>query len=849
MSDRKLNYLIASLVFLLALIIYVMTMAARVSFWDSGEFIATSYILGIPHSPGTPMYVLVGRVFTMLPLGISIAQKVNFLSALCGALGVLMAYLVMHYVVRMMFKGAADGLKKFILYAGPVTGSLFLTFSDTYWWDATEAEVYALSAFVMGLCVVLALKWYQNPAGVLGKGRKKIILEEMGKQEGKKEISRLEQIRKKHSRNLVLLIIYLLSLGIGFHLGTILIYGGVFILLLLVKDKAISNFELLVFTFGMAVLVADMTLYKNSMITVVGLLIFLVLLIWCSLSEGWFAVSATALFILGISVHLYLYIRSGLDPAIDEVDPETWRALYYVIRREQYPPLNVFQRKASWIFQFKFFWNYFYNQFRMWGDYSIGILNIGKLSILVPLVLGLYGIGTHFSRERRSWYLVFISFLLNSLGLIVFLNFSADEVRERDYFYSGAFYFFTIFIGIGATSLLILARDYFRERKMQVRRYVLSLGVLLVICAILPARHHWFKHDRSENYLARDYAFNLLAPLEPDAIIFTNGDNDTFPLWYIQTVENFRTDVRVANLSLLETNWYIRQLRDQEPRIPINMTDQEIRNLRPMRMKNGGIFWRRDQAVRKIITESIWERPVYFAVTVPSEIWDPYRKHLEMQGMVRRLVDYRGDHMMDEYAMIRGFRDFFMYRGVLTGEGEVDNSVYKTEDTRSMFVNYSVAAFQIAQIKASEGNYEDAIEWGELSLKFNETFEWTRKYLGLYYNRSGQTGKAIEFYKSLIEEDPYVGAYYAGLITVYEESGQPLAALEVVDRGISNVPDERDLYVYGFQISTGLGRPESARMYINKWLARHPGDQDFRNLSENFMKMMENYRQDSSRND
>jgi len=849
MSDRKLNYLIASLVFLLALITYVMTMAASVSFWDSGEFIATSYILGIPHSPGTPMYVLVGRVFTMLPLGISIAQKVNFLSALCGALGVLMTYLVMHYVVRMMFKGTTDGLKKFILYAGPITGSLFLTFSDTYWWDATEAEVYALSAFVMGLCVVLALKWYQNPAGVLGKGRKKLILEEMGKQEGKKEISRLEQIRKKHSRNLVLLIIYLLSLGIGFHLGTILVYGGVFILLLLVKDKAISNFELLVFTFGMAVLVADMTLYKNSMISVVGLLIFLVLLIWCSLSEGRFAVSATALFILGISVHLYLYIRSGLDPAIDEVDPETWRALYYVLRREQYPPLHVFQRKASWIFQFKYFWNYFYNQFRMWGDYSIGILNIGKLSILVPLVLGLYGIGTHFSRERRSWYLIFASFLLNSLGLIVFLNFSADEVRERDYFYSGAFYFFTIFIGIGATSLLILARDYFRERKMKVRRYVLSLGVLLVICSILPARYHWFKHDRSENYLARDYAFNLLAPLEPDAIIFTNGDNDTFPLWYIQTVENFRTDVRVANLSLLETNWYIQQLRDQEPRIPINMTDQEIRNLRPMRMKNGGIFWRRDQAVRKIITESIWERPVYFAVTVPSEIWDPYRKHLEMQGMVRRLVDYRGDHMMDEYAMIRGFRDFFMYRGVLTEESEVDNSVYKTEDTRSMFVNYSVAAFQIAQIKASEGNYEDAIQWGELSLKFNETFEWTRKYLGLYYNRSGQTGKAIEFYKGLIEEDPYVGAYYAGLITVYEESGQPLAALEVVDRGISNVPDERDLYVYGFQISTGLGRPESARMYIDKWLARHPGDQDFRNLSENFMKMMENYRQDSSRND
>jgi len=845
MSDTKLNYIAASAVFLLALVIYTMTMAATVSFWDSGEFIASSYILGIPHSPGTPMYILVGRVFTMLPLGIGIAQKVNFLSALCGALGVLMAYLIMNYVVRLMFGAAEDRLKKFILYAGPITGSLFLTFSDTYWWDATEAEVYALSAFLMGACVVLALKWYQNPSGKLDKGRREVIIKEKGRDKGKQRIFEMERERKKHSRNLVLLIIYLLSLGIGFHLGTILVYGGVFVLLLMVKDKAISNFELLVFTFGMAVLVADMTLYKNSMITVVGLLIFVVLLIWCSLSEGKFAVSATALFILGISVHLYLYIRSGLDPAIDEVDPETWRSLYYVLRREQYPPLHVFQRKASWIFQFKYFWNYFYNQFRMWGDYSIGIFNIGKLSVLVPLVLGLYGIGTHYVRERRSWFLVFISFLLNSLGLIIFLNFSDSEVRERDYFYSGAFYFFSMFIGIGATSLLILARDYFRERGPSARKYVYSLGIVLIICSILPARFHWFKHDRSENYLARDYAYNLLAPLEPDAIIFTNGDNDTFPLWYIQCVENFRTDVRVANLSLLETNWYIKQLRDEEPRVPINMTDREIDNLRPMRMKDGGIFWRRDQAVRRIITETIWERPVYFAVTVPSEIWEPYREHLEMQGMVRRLVDYRGDHLMDKYTMVRGFEKFFKYRGVLTENGERDDSVYKTGDTRSMFVNYSVAAFQIAQIHARSDQYEKAVKWAELSLKFNQTFEWTRKYMGLYYYRNGQKGKAIEFYKELIEENPYRGEYYTGLITVYQEAGQPLAALEVVDRGINNAPDERDLYVYGFQIASGMGQAENARMYIEKWLRRHPGDRDFRSLLDNFREMMNNYRQDS----
>ncbi|HUV36818.1 MAG TPA: DUF2723 domain-containing protein, partial [Patescibacteria group bacterium] len=103
MSDRTIRTLVAALVFVVALVVYLETMAVTASFWDSGEFIATSYILGIPHSPGTPLYVLVGRVFTMLPLPLTMTQRVNFLSVLSGALGVMMAYLVMVAVVRFMF--------------------------------------------------------------------------------------------------------------------------------------------------------------------------------------------------------------------------------------------------------------------------------------------------------------------------------------------------------------------------------------------------------------------------------------------------------------------------------------------------------------------------------------------------------------------------------------------------------------------------------------------------------------------------------------------------------------------------------------------------------------------------
>ncbi len=164
MSGKNLSRALAAGILLVSLAVYLMTMAVTVSFWDSGEFVATSYILGIPHSPGTPLYVLVGRVFCLLPLAMSAAQKVNLLSTVSAALGVLMAYLAMAMVVRFMFGKPKTAAEKFAHYAGPLAGSFFLMFSDTYWTNASEAEVYALSTFVMGFCTVLALRWLERNA-------------------------------------------------------------------------------------------------------------------------------------------------------------------------------------------------------------------------------------------------------------------------------------------------------------------------------------------------------------------------------------------------------------------------------------------------------------------------------------------------------------------------------------------------------------------------------------------------------------------------------------------------------------------------------------------------------------
>jgi hypothetical protein len=149
LSEQTLHRLIAFAVFLIPLTVFTLTMAPTLVFWDSGEFIATAYILGIPHSPGTPLFTLAGRVFSMLPLPLGTAARVNFFSVLCGSLAVLMGYLIAVTTLRCMFPSFQGALGRFITFTGPFAGAMYLTFSDTFWRDSTETEVYALNAFVM----------------------------------------------------------------------------------------------------------------------------------------------------------------------------------------------------------------------------------------------------------------------------------------------------------------------------------------------------------------------------------------------------------------------------------------------------------------------------------------------------------------------------------------------------------------------------------------------------------------------------------------------------------------------------------------------------------------------------
>jgi len=175
---------------------------------------------------------------------------------------------------------------------------------------------------------------------------------------------------------------------------------------------------------------------------------------------------------------------------------------------------------------------------------------------MLPFILGLVGLFYHLSKDNRDWGIIMLLFIMTGVAIVIYLNQYPNQPRERDYAYAGSFYFFAVWIGLGVLALFEWLSGLTGERISSVVSGVLCLSVPLIM-----GTQNWDDHDRSGRYLARDVAFNYLNSCAPGAILFTNGDNDTFPLWYAQEVEGMRTDVRVCNLMLLNTDWYIDQMK------------------------------------------------------------------------------------------------------------------------------------------------------------------------------------------------------------------------------------------------------------------------------------------------
>jgi hypothetical protein len=565
------NKVIAAGVFLFAFIIYFSTMAPTVSFWDCGEFIACSYRLAVPHPPGAPLFLIVGRIFTLLPLFKDIAARVNLISVISSAFTVFFLYLSIVHLIREFYKDKI-GFHKYIPMISGVIGALSFAFSNSFWFNAVESEVYAPSMLFTGLVVWLILKWSEKSNQVGNEKYVLIIAYLMGLATGVHLLNVL-------AVPMVVLIIYfrryritwesfVVMTGIGVAL-TLLVYPGVVKGVPLIAEH-MGFFGIIV---SLIVLAVFFTMAVRSHHEVFSLLLMSVLLI-----------------VIGYSTYLMVYIRSGLNPNIDENNPDTIEAFINYLNREQYGE-HTFDRVTEWqqspnrdlyTSASDFFWNYqinkMYIRYFLWNfagsDDKTGDVDWSKF-FAIPLLLGLFGAWYHFNKDWKHALAVFVLFFMTGLAIIIYLNQPDPQPRERDYSYVGSFFAFAIWIGIGTVGILEWVSKI-GEKQGQIIPIAMS-AILFVISPIQMLLKNYDQQDRSGNYVASDYSYNMLISCEDNAVLYTNGDNDTFPLWYLQEVENVRPDLRVANLSLLNTDWYILQLKHFQPTVPISLTDEQIK--------------------------------------------------------------------------------------------------------------------------------------------------------------------------------------------------------------------------------------------------------------------------------
>ncbi|MEY3678818.1 MAG: hypothetical protein RI924_959 [Bacteroidota bacterium] len=193
----------------------------------------------------------------------------------------------------------------------------------------------------------------------------------------------------------------------------------------------------------------------------------------------------------------------------------------------------------------------------------------------LPFILGIIGAFWHFKRKEKDAGIVGLLFFFTGLAIVLYLNQTPLQPRERDYAYAGSFYAFTIWIGLGVAAIA----EFLKNKLHPNMAANMALGLGLLIAPALMAKEGWNDHDRSSKYTVRDFAKNYLESCAPNAILFTYGDNDTYPIWYAQEVENIRPDVRVVNLSLLGTDWYLRQMKqkvNESDALPISMPDEKF---------------------------------------------------------------------------------------------------------------------------------------------------------------------------------------------------------------------------------------------------------------------------------
>jgi hypothetical protein len=546
-------YRAAGIVTLAVLAGYVLTLAPTVTFWDAGEFIAAARTLGVPHPPGTPLFVMIAHVWGLLvPVG-EYAVRTNLLSALFSAAGAGGFFLVVHESLR-----STEPRGRLLTAAA---AALIGAFTFTNWQNSNETEVYAVATFTISAMCWLAMVWRRRRRADRRAGR------------------------------LLLLLVYLAGLSIGNHLLALLAGPAViaFLVATLRAEPAPSpeagrrEWGQVAVLAGTWALLIGTGLGSTGLIAL-GSLCFMVAAVYAGRGGAGFAVASLILAAGAVTPYLYLYLRAAQHPPINEAAPATFDALLAVIRRAQYPPRTPFDdptvvsgggnpgRSLRLLaVQFGDYVVWFNWQ---WAKSLPGMIGPVPLYTPVTLVfasLGLRGMFAQRRDDRAAWWLLLVLWLVTGIGLVLYMNFKPGydrwfdvwrqpgdhEVRERDYFFVVSFIVWGLWAGIGIAELA-------RSMAARVPR-VARWAPALLLLALVPIGFNWGAASRRHGpdaRLAADFAYDLLNSAPPYGVLFTYGDNDTFPLWWAQEVAGIRRDVTVVCLALANTDWYMRQLRD-----------------------------------------------------------------------------------------------------------------------------------------------------------------------------------------------------------------------------------------------------------------------------------------------
>jgi hypothetical protein len=488
--------------------------------------------------------------------------------------------------------------------------------------------------------------------------------------------------RKKVIHRSSLYLPFAVGIGINF-----VIYPGIVKYLPLIISKITGNN-----------LIADLFMF----VIVFGLIGYMIY--WSKVNKKpMFNLIFTCLFfaVLGITTYSMIIIRSNKMTPMNEDEPKNFERLASYLGREQYGDFPTWKRRYSNEPQHRQIWaNYSsdleyllkwqihhqYNRYLFWNyiGRNSWIQDDGvdfKKLFAIPFILGMLGIFYYFRRDWKMASVFLVVFIFMGYFICFYQDQQQAQPRERDYFYAGSFFIFSIFVALGVRGIIDEIQERFNASAVKISSFaVLTLAVLLVPVNML--RNNYFEHDRSNNWIPWDYAYNILQSCAPNAVLFTCGDNDTFPLWYLQDVEGVRRDVRIANLSLINTTWYPKQLKNETPygtqKVAMSFSDEQLEKLLPMEWKPRMIdipvpknvyeeFGIKDTAVintgkisflmnstigdskikgirnqdiliKDIIEQNKWQRPIYFAATCDAGTKIGLDEYLQLEGLTYRLT-------------------------------------------------------------------------------------------------------------------------------------------------------------------------------------------------------------------